>query len=151
MEWYKEIYAKTFKSALINKKRNIMVSDIEDNSQSNESSTSSIKKPKIINIERETEKSKWDKLPSFIRKIILFASSSAIEVLSLSDKYLELLQCNSNKTSLLLLTSIAAREQNAFSIQLNLMSNIIKGLLIGQSILFPEGLNPFETLSAPVN
>ena len=115
MEWYEEIYAKTFKSALINKKRNIMVSDIEDDSQSNESSTSSIKKPKTINIERETEKSKWDKLPSFIRKIILFASSSAIEVLSPSDEYLELLQCNSNKTGLLLLTSIAAREWNAFS------------------------------------
>ena len=74
-----------------------------------------------------------------------------MEALLPLEDCVELLQYNLNKTGLLLLASIIAQERYTFSIQPTLMSNIMKALLIGQSILFPEELNPFETSSTPAN
>ena len=66
------------------------------------------------------------------------------------NSYIELLNSNSNNKDLLLVHSIAVKERNTFLIQLNLISNVRKRLLISQSILFLKDLILFKTLSASI-
>jgi hypothetical protein len=118
----------------------------------NESSYKSInKRPRTIEIQKQ-EKTKWNKLHPFLCKIILFASyHHSCKILEPSRNYIKFLQCNSTKSDLLLLTTVASKEQVSFWVQPNLLSNMMKGFLCTQLILFPEGLNPFKTSSAPSN
>ena len=91
------------------KKRTIEILDSNDNS-----SNSSHKKPKIINLDmytKEKVQSKYDKLHPLLKKIILYASSDAIEESSPLQNYVELLNCTSNKTALLLYTTVATNER----------------------------------------
>ena len=61
-----------------------------------------------------------------LQKIILYVSSNALESIYSSDNYIELLNCNSDKTGLLLINSVAARECNLFIIQPNLILNLTR-------------------------
>ena len=116
----------------INKRKfTTQISD-EDNSDKSSIFSTEYKHPKIINISKVPEKLKWNKLLSFLRKIILYASSNLSKALDPSEDFVELLNCNSDKIGLLLIYSVAMKERNTFSIQQNLISNIRKGLLIGQ-------------------
>ena len=74
-----------------------------------------MKKLKMFTIPQlQKEKSKWDKLTSFLRKIILFTSECDSEALCLSKNYAEFLQCRSSKSSLLLITLVALKEEKSF-------------------------------------
>ena len=82
----------------------------------------------------------------------MFASShESCKVFDPSKNYIELIQYNSTKSGLLLLTTVIAREGVSFWAQPNILSNVMKGFLCAQSVIFPEGLNPFEIPSTPSN
>ena len=51
--------------------------------------------------------------------------------------------------NLLLLVSILAKDRKWLKVQLNTISNILKGLYLGQLSLIPEGIMLFETPAAP--
>ena len=90
-------------------------------------------------------------MPSFLHKIILYALSKGEAETTPSDNYIEFLNCNSVKSALLLVLSVAAKEQIAYCMHQNMTNNLLKGLITAQSLLIPKGIIPFETPSAPMN
>jgi len=61
------------------------------------------------------------------------------------------LECKHPSMALLMLSVMAVKARRPVLAQPNLISNLLKGLLLGQSFTIPEGLTPFEMLSAPLN
>ena len=53
--------------------------------------------------------------------------------------------------ALLMLSTMAEKARRPVWAQPNLISNLLKRLLLEQSFTIPEGLTPFEMLSAPLN
>ena len=108
--WYKNICIQCFGLDAVkssSKKRSISVSEDDD------SHDSDTKRPKSIHLEsitKEKESSKWEKLHTILKKVILYTSSDADEESSPSTNYIELLNCTSNKTALLLYSTVAANE-----------------------------------------
>ena len=59
----------------------------------------------------QTETLAYDKLPYFLKKIILFASSHITPKIIPSENYIKFLNCKNIKASLLLLVSYAAKDK----------------------------------------
>ena len=86
-----------------------------DSDSDDEDSTSSSKHVKIIyTTNNQKEKSKWDKLPIFLCKVILYVSSKGELETIPSENYIEFLNFNSVKLVLLLVLSVAVKEQIAY-------------------------------------
>ena len=56
------------------------------------------------------EKSEWEKLPLFLKKIILYISSRNVAETTSLENYVEYLNYNSTKSTLLLISYVAIRE-----------------------------------------
>ena len=110
-KWYQGVCASIFGIKAESKRKytsTITYSDLEDKIRV-------VKKRRVqeqvINIQKPSEPSVWEKLPAFLRKIILFASSNSKAETSPSENYIEFLNCKNSKATLLLLSSIAAKDR----------------------------------------
>ena len=129
--WYQGVCASIFRIKTESKRKytlTITESDLEDKIRV-------VKKRRVqeqvINIQKPSEPSVWEKLLAFLRKIILFASSNSKAETSPSENYIEFLNCKNSKAVLLLLSSIAAKDRCQLWAQSNMISNMLKSLWLG--------------------
>ena len=96
------------------------------------------------------EKNAFEKLLKFNQKIFLFLTFDGVDVEKEPAQCLvEILSCKSSAEALRLLRCLAVHKKRGFWVQPDMLNQLRRGQVVGESVSVPEGLTPFGTPSCP--